>query len=100
MRKIISIYLLCLGLIFSAPLFATSILQSMTDSTNSGIINTKMYTDNSLSNIHVDATVTNGIAIFRGTVYSKAQLNELIRIARSVSGIHGVDVSRIAVVNR
>jgi osmotically-inducible protein OsmY len=56
-----------------------------------------MYSDSYLSNIHIDATVINGIAVFRGTVHNQGQLRELIRIARSVSGIRGVDVSRVRV---
>lgn len=79
------------------PASASSILQPMTDSVNSGIINSKMYTDSALSNIEVDATVTNGIAVYRGTVHSKEQLDELIHIAHSVSGVKGVDTSRVVI---
>lgn len=95
-KKLITLFLslaLCLS-----PVYANSILSPLTDSVNSGIINTKMVTDNRLKGIHVDATVTNGIAIFSGQVNSKAQAHALVGIAYSVSGIKGVDVSGLKVV--
>lgn len=98
--KITGMIFLSLFFSYASPLFATSVLTLMSDSVNSGIINTKMATDDRLSNIRVDATVENGVAIFRGVVYSRAQVNELIRIARSVSGIRAIDISRLRVVNR
>ncbi len=98
--QIITTIILSLGLLFVSPVFATSILSPLTDSVNSGIINTKMMTDNSLSHINVDATVVNGIAIYSGEVNTQAQVNELIRIAHSVSGIRGVNTSRLRVINR
>ena len=99
MKKLSKIYtfILILMLGFSAPLFASSILQPLTDSTNSGIINTKMVASDRLSGSNVDATVINGVAVFSGQVKSKAQLDELIRIAHSVSGIKGVNVSQITI---
>lgn len=96
-KKILISLMLTAGLVFTVPIYADSILSPMTDSVNSGIINTKMYTDKSLSNISIDATVINGVAIYSGEVHSKAQLDELVRIARSVSGIKGVDVSKVKI---
>ena len=84
-------------ILISVPAFSTGVLQSMTDSVNSGIINSKMYTDNQLDNTNVDATVENGIAIYRGQVNSQSQVDELVRIAHSISGIKGVDTSNLHV---
>jgi len=95
--KTVNALLLSFGLLFLSPVFANSILSPLTDSVNSGIINTKMAADHSLTNINVDATVTNGMAIFSGEVHSKAQQDELISIAHSVSGIQGVDVSKLRI---
>jgi osmotically-inducible protein OsmY len=89
--------LLSLAVFLAAPAHA-GLVSAATDTVNSGIINTKIVADDSLDGIEVDATVDNGIAIFSGEVESKAQINRLIRIARSVSGIKGVDVSRVKVV--
>lgn len=83
--------------IFAQPVLASSLVSPLTDTVNSGIINTKMLGDSVLSNTEIDATVVDGIAIFSGTVSAKAQINELIRIARSVSGIKGVNVSKVKV---
>lgn len=88
---------LSLGLLSATPAFSGSVLTLMSDSVNSGIINTKMSTDSYLDNIHVDATVVNGVAVFSGVVYSKGQVNELIRIARSVTGIKAIDISRLRI---
>lgn len=96
-NKILMALVLSSTLTFMSPVWADSFLSPLTDSVNSGIINTKMVTNDSLSHINVDATVINGIAIFTGTVNSRAQVNELIRIARSVSGIKGVDISRLKI---
>ncbi|GEM_PF-2862205 len=95
--KIISILILSFGLAIASPIMAEPVLTLMSDSVNSGIINTKIMTDHTLSNIKIDATVVNGIAIFKGTVYSKEQLEELLHIAHSVSGIRGVDISKVKV---
>ncbi len=100
MHKLILICLLCTGLIFSTPLFATSILQSLTDSIDSAIINVKVYTDKSLTNTHIDAIVINGTAIFRGTVSSDAQLNELIQIAHSVASVKNVDATAMRIIEK
>lgn len=86
---------LCLSI---SPVYADSILSPLTDSVNSGIINTKMATDNRLDGTNVDATVINGVAIFSGEVRSKTQMKILIGIANSVSGIKGVNVSKLRVV--
>ena len=98
MTKKVALLILSLGLLLQSPAFATSILTSMSDSVNSGIINTKIFADDMLSNTDIDATVVNGIAIFSGEVNSKAQVNELIRIAHSVSGIKGINISRLRIV--
>lgn len=94
-------YLLTLFLLFSfnlaTPVFANSFLSPLTDTVNSGIINTKMLTNDALKGAKVDAAVENGIAVFSGVVLSNAQISELIRIGKSVSGVHGVDVSRVSV---
>lgn len=89
--------MLCLVTFLAAPVQA-GVISAATDTVNSGIINTKIVADDSLDGIEVDATVDNGIAIFSGEVESKAQIQRLIRIARSVSGIKGVDVSQVKVV--
>lgn len=99
MMKILIAFLLVFGLAFSLPSYPGSVLTLMSDSVNSGIINTKMATDDLLSNIDVDATVENGIAIFSGRVNSRAQLQELIRIARSVSGVRGINIARVRIAN-
>lgn len=88
---------LLLMLTFTTAATADSIWSPMTDSVNSGIINTKMATDDALDNIRVDATVINGIAIFIGQVNSQAQFDELVRIAGSVSGIKGVNTSKLTI---
>lgn len=88
--------LLVFGLL-STPVMADSIMQPMTDSVNSGIINTKVYASQALSNTNINATVVNGVAIFSGTVNSKAQLDELVRIGNSISGIKSVDVSKVTI---
>lgn len=96
--KILCHITLVCSLLFSAPLFAESVLTLMSDSANSGIINTKILTDKGLDNTNIDATVVNGIAIFSGTVHSKEQVNRLIAIARSVSGVKGVNMSKLKIV--
>lgn len=85
---------------FSISAFAGSGLMPITDSVNSGIINTKIIADDKLENADIDATVVNGIVIYTGTVQTRAQLDELIRIGRSVSGIRGVDASKIHIMNK
>lgn len=79
----------------SSTTYAGSILSPLTDSVNSGIINTKIETDDNLGRIDIDATVENGIVIYSGRVNSMRDVNELMRIARSVSGIKGVNTSRL-----
>jgi osmotically-inducible protein OsmY len=98
-RKFITATFLALTLI-SSPVLADSVLSPLTDSVNSGIINTKIAADDMLTNTDIDATVVNGIAIYSGVVNSKAQLNELLRIAHSVSGIKGIDISRLKVLHK
>lgn len=93
----VAVLFLILALLFSGPILATSILTPVTDTVNSGIINTKMAMDNVLSDTNVDATVLNGIAVYSGKVHTKAQLNELVRIAYSVSGIKGVNTKRLII---
>lgn len=89
---------LLLSLCFAlSPVYANSIFSPLTDSVNSGIINTKMATDNRLDGTDIDATVINGVAIFSGKVQSKAQMKILIGIANSVSGIKGVDISKLKI---
>lgn len=78
-----------------APVHAYNIFVPMADTVNSGIINSKMLASDNLNGAHVDATVVNGVAIFKGHVMSEKQKRELIIIARSVSGIKAVDVSGI-----
>lgn len=95
--KFLSIVLAVLSLSLSAPAIARPFWSPLTDTVNSGIINSKMVASDRLENIHVDATVENGVAIFSGTVNNRAQLDELVNIARSVSGVHGVDVTRLQV---
>lgn len=95
--KIFFSLIISVFIFLSGSIYAGSLLQSATDSVNSGIVNTKMATDNKLDNINIDATVVNGIAIFSGNVHSKAQVDELVRIAHSVSGIKGVDVSKVQI---
>ena len=89
--------LLCLLVFFTVTSKAESILSSASDSVNSGIINTKIFADSALSGININATVTNGVAMFSGEVRSEAQLNELIKIGKSVSGIRAVDVSKVKI---
>jgi osmotically-inducible protein OsmY len=96
----VAVFISSLAFLLISPAHADSILSPITDTVNSGIINTKMLADHSLSNVHVDATVINGVAVFSGVVNSGAQLHELIRIGRSVSGIRGVDVSRVRIAGR
>ncbi len=79
----------------SSVTYAGSILSPLTDSVNSGIINTKIETNDNLSRIDIDATVENGIVIYSGRVNSMHDVNELMRIAHSVSGIRGVNTSRL-----
>lgn len=95
-KNIIAKFLIGLTLI-STPVFADSILQPATDSVNSGIINTKILANDSLKNIDINATVEKGVAIFSGRVNSKAQLDELIRIGHSVSGVNSVNVSKVRI---
>ena len=96
LHKILLSLLISLGVSLS-PVYANAILTPMTDSVNSGIINTKMATSDRLKGSNIDATVINGVAIFRGQVQSKAQLQELIRIGRSVSGVKGVNTSKVRI---
>src|SRR5689334_16025586 len=95
-KKLIALFL-SFGLLLS-PVYADAILSPLTDSVNSGIINTKMAADNRLNDIQVDATVIDGIAIFSGEVRTKAQVHDLVGIAYSVSGIKGVNISKLKVV--
>lgn len=99
MRKATQLLFFTFFLIFLHPAFSNDILTSLTDSVNSGIINTKVATDDLLSNTNIDSTVVNGIAIFSGKVKTQTQVNELVRIAHSVSGINGVDTSHLVVTN-
>jgi osmotically-inducible protein OsmY len=93
--KIISTALLFTTLAFSSVIFAGSILEPVTDTVNSGIINTKMVGHDEFSN--VNATVENGIAIFTGEVSSKKQAEKLLRIAHSVTGIRAVNISGLKI---
>jgi hypothetical protein len=99
-KKMYAILILSIGLLNLSPVFAHSAWSPLTDSVNSGIINTKMISEDSLSSIQVDVTVVNGVAIFKGEVQSEVQRNELVRIAKSVSGIKEVDVSKIQVLGQ
>lgn len=81
--------------VLTTPVHAYNIFVPMADTVNSGIINSKMLASDHLDGAHVDATVVNGVAIFKGHVMSEQQKRELIMIARSVSGIKEVDVSGI-----
>lgn len=97
MNKIMRSFLMAGLIILSTPAMASSVWQPMTDTVNSGIINTKMMSDKALSKTQVDATVINGVAVFSGEVDTKAQAEALVRIARSVSGVKGVDVSKLKI---
>ncbi|TAK72224.1 MAG: BON domain-containing protein [Gammaproteobacteria bacterium] len=96
-RNGILAFILSMSLLGLSPIAQASVLSLLTDSVNSGIINTKMVANHSLSGIDVNATVINGIAVFSGQVNSKAQIEELIHIARSVSGIRGINVSKLRI---
>jgi len=87
-----------IALLICMTAFSGSILTPLSDSVNSGIINTKILADHSLSGTHIDATVINGVAVFSGEVKSTTQKEELVSIANSVSGVKSVDTSRIKVV--
>ena len=91
------VLLVYLALTLAQPLFADSVLEPATDTINSGIIKTKMLTDHSLKNADVSVSVDNGIAYFSGRVTSQSQIDELSSIALSVSGIKGVDISKVKV---
>lgn len=97
--NLLKIYFFIFLISITYPVFAHSILSPLTDSVNSGIINTKMDMDERLNNVDIDATVINGIAVFSGVVHNHAELQELFRIARSVSGIKGIDVTQIRMVD-
>lgn len=97
--RLLSQLLIVLTLAMS-PVYATSVLTTASDSVNSGILNTKLYTNDKLSKTDVDATVVNGVAVFSGTVNTKAQLDELVRLGHSISGVKGVDVSKVKVVGK
>ena len=64
-------------LLTATTLYAAPFWSPLTDSVNSGIINTKMVTSDSLSNINVDATVIDGVAIF---------ISDLVHFAYQVCG--------------
>jgi osmotically-inducible protein OsmY len=95
----IKILLLSLALTFSTAVSAGSILSPLTDSVNSGILNTKVYSS-TIPTSHLNATVIGGVAVFSGEVNNNAQRDELIRIAKSISGIKGVDTANLKVLNK
>jgi osmotically-inducible protein OsmY len=83
--------------LLSGAVMADSMWSPVTDTLNTGIINAKMMADHSLDSAKVDATVNHGVVAFSGEVDSKAQLDELASIALSVSGVKGVDVSKVKI---
>jgi osmotically-inducible protein OsmY len=83
--------------LLSSAVMADSMWSPVTDTLNTGIINAKMIADHNLDSAKVNATVNHGVVAFSGEVDSKAQLDELASIALSVSGIKGVDISRVTV---
>lgn len=99
MRNILKKIFLVFFLMTTSAAFATSILSPLTDTVNTGIINTKIALDSSLSDLDVDVTVNHGVATLRGNVNTEAQVKKLVQTVRSVSGINGVDISNLKIRN-
>jgi len=78
-------------------IYADSILSPITDTVNSGIISSKIALDSSLSNVSVNVNVDHGYVALSGIVNTEAEKQRVIKIAQSISGINGVDISRLKV---
>jgi|SRR5579862_8299909 len=93
-KNILIIFLL---LFFAKMTYADSLLSPITDVVNSGVINTKIALDPTLSRLDINATVDHAVVVYSGEVNTDLEIKKLVQISQSVSGIKGVDITHLRV---